>query len=164
MPTRTCVACRKKAPQEDLLRFVFSPEGQGFEGTNEASAEESQNLRLDVLRRLSGRGVYCHGKIECLSQQIVPALLFQSLRRKSGGRKTRLSRTSIRNRTSTAQVGEILGEAVRCLEEEEERQRRRGGVRKSVTKGLNELRSLVKGLREHAEEGVSGGRRMRIRL
>ena len=41
-PQRTCVACRQRRPQAELLRLVLAPEG----------------WRADPRRRLPGRGAY----------------------------------------------------------------------------------------------------------
>lgn len=49
-PERSCVACRRKRPQPELLRLARTPDG----------------LRLDPQRRLGGRGAYvCPDRAEC---------------------------------------------------------------------------------------------------
>jgi predicted RNA-binding protein YlxR (DUF448 family) len=49
-PVRTCVACRQRRPQRELLRIVRRDGG----------------IRLDPLRRLEGRGAYvCPDRSEC---------------------------------------------------------------------------------------------------
>lgn len=51
-PVRTCVGCRERAPQAELLRIVAS----------------SGTLVPDVDRRLPGRGAYLHPTRECLDR------------------------------------------------------------------------------------------------
>lgn len=50
-PIRTCVACRQRRPQAELLRLAQGPEG----------------WRADPRRRLPGRGVYVCPRRECLA-------------------------------------------------------------------------------------------------
>jgi uncharacterized protein len=52
IPVRTCVACRARRPQAELLRIA--------KGTN--------GLEPDAQRKLEGRGWYvCKDKLECMS-------------------------------------------------------------------------------------------------
>src|SRR5438477_11101439 len=63
-PTRTCVGCRRARPQEELVRYVRTPDGMLAEG-----------------RSLSGRGAWlCRGSAACVEEAI---------RRKAFGRALR---------------------------------------------------------------------------
>ena len=53
-PVRTCAACRRKAPQSELMRFA------AVDGT----------LVADPARRLPGRGAYTHPSAECFSRAV----------------------------------------------------------------------------------------------
>lgn len=50
-PERTCVGCRGKGPQRELLRVVRSPGGE---------------VSLDVAGRSAGRGAYLHRDRDCV--------------------------------------------------------------------------------------------------
>ena len=50
-PERTCVACRQRRPQAELLRLGLAPEG----------------WRADPRRRLPGRGVYVCRQAACFA-------------------------------------------------------------------------------------------------
>lgn len=50
-PIRTCVACRRRRPQHELVRVAATPEG----------------VRLDPERRRPGRGAYVCPEAECLA-------------------------------------------------------------------------------------------------
>jgi len=64
-PIRTCIGCRSRAPQTDLLRLVWTPDG----------------LRADPERRRPGRGAYLHATAECRDQAIRRRALGRALRR-----------------------------------------------------------------------------------
>ena len=52
IPVRTCVACRSRRPQTELLRI----------------ANSASSLEPDEFRKLEGRGWYvCKDKLECMS-------------------------------------------------------------------------------------------------
>jgi predicted RNA-binding protein YlxR (DUF448 family) len=51
-PVRTCVACRRKAPQSELMRF----------------AAQDGTLVADPSRRLPGRGAYTCRRSDCISR------------------------------------------------------------------------------------------------
>lgn len=51
-PERTCLFCRRSGPKTELLRFVWSGE----------------EVVWDDNHQLTGRGAYCHRRIECLSR------------------------------------------------------------------------------------------------
>ncbi len=53
---RTCVGCRKKQPQEGLLRIVLDPDGV--------------TPRVDYLGRLPGRGAYSCPTMKCLELSV----------------------------------------------------------------------------------------------
>lgn len=54
-PQRTCHACRRKAPQAELLRFVRSPE---------------ERVTLDLRGKLPGRGAYLCPRLICLQKGV----------------------------------------------------------------------------------------------
>ncbi len=54
-PQRTCHACRRKAPQAELLRFVCGPKRQAI---------------LDLRRKLPGRGAYLCPRLACLRKGV----------------------------------------------------------------------------------------------
>jgi predicted RNA-binding protein YlxR (DUF448 family) len=53
-PLRTCLGCRGKAPNDQLVRFVRNPQKDG--------------ILLDAKRVFPGRGAYSHVALSCLSQ------------------------------------------------------------------------------------------------
>lgn len=53
---RTCVGCRKKRPQGELLRVVLSPDGV--------------TPHVDYLGRLPGRGTYVCPNMKCMEQSV----------------------------------------------------------------------------------------------
>ena len=63
MPERTCVACRKVAPQRELVRIVF----------------DGPRMVVDRARKKPGRGAYVH---PACSAKIDPGGFARSLRRK----------------------------------------------------------------------------------
>jgi uncharacterized protein len=63
-PVRTCVGCRRRAPQRELIRLVRTPEGT-----------------LAVGRRLPGRGAWlCAGSTACLERAARRNALTRALR------------------------------------------------------------------------------------
>ena len=62
-PERTCIACRKRLPQDRLIRIVKTPEG----------------LRL-YEKGLSGRSCYLCGSSECMSAAFKKNLFARSFR------------------------------------------------------------------------------------
>lgn len=56
MPTRSCVVCRKRAEQAELLRFVLAP----------SDASLTWELAAEGATVLPGRGAYCHAEPGCL--------------------------------------------------------------------------------------------------
>ena len=63
-PLRTCVGCRQRAPQQDLIRVVAS-----------AGA-----LVPDPTRRLPGRGAYVHPSSTCLERALSRRAFSRALR------------------------------------------------------------------------------------
>jgi predicted RNA-binding protein YlxR (DUF448 family) len=61
VPVRTCVVCRRRAPQSELLRFVFAKAEVQVEGV-----AVSDVLEVDVEKIALGRGAYSHANKECL--------------------------------------------------------------------------------------------------
>lgn len=66
-PTRTCVGCRERAPAEELLRVVASP-------------ETPPRVVVDVRRRLPGRGASVHPSRRCLETAVKRRALARALR------------------------------------------------------------------------------------
>jgi predicted RNA-binding protein YlxR (DUF448 family) len=64
-PIRTCIGCRSRAPQADLLRLVWTADG----------------VRADPERRRPGRGAYLHATAECRDQAVRRRALGRALRR-----------------------------------------------------------------------------------
>ncbi|MDH3227178.1 MAG: YlxR family protein [Thermoleophilia bacterium] len=56
-PERTCIACRARAPQRELARFVADPSDAG-----------GYRLRRADARREPGRGLYVCRSEECFSR------------------------------------------------------------------------------------------------
>ncbi|MDD2557657.1 MAG: DUF448 domain-containing protein [Desulfuromonadaceae bacterium] len=55
VPERSCIACRKKLPMEDLLRFVCSPDAE---------------LLVDYRHKLPGRGAYTCCSTACFERAL----------------------------------------------------------------------------------------------
>lgn len=53
VPERTCMACNKKMPKQELLRIVKSKE---------------ENVEVDLTGKKNGRGAYICKNIECLEK------------------------------------------------------------------------------------------------
>ncbi|GGC99135.1 hypothetical protein GCM10011512_27530 [Tersicoccus solisilvae] len=56
-PVRTCVGCRRRDPQHLLVRVV-------------RLSSSSPRLRVDVRRRLPGRGAWLHPEPQCLHRAL----------------------------------------------------------------------------------------------
>lgn len=69
-PVRTCVGCRRRAPDVDLLRTVARPR-----------APHGYTLVPDPRRNLAGRGAWVHLTAECVEQ---------AMRRRAFGRALRV--------------------------------------------------------------------------
>jgi uncharacterized protein len=65
-PVRTCVGCGRKAPQEELVRYVSSPAGL---------------LELDPERRKPGRGAYTCRRPVCFERAAERRAFSRTLRR-----------------------------------------------------------------------------------
>lgn len=55
MPERTCIACRKKLPQNEMIRISLDKEG---------------NIHFDDKKRSNGRGAYICKSNECMQKCI----------------------------------------------------------------------------------------------
>ena len=65
-PQRTCLGCREVRDQQDLIRFVCSPEGE---------------ILVDYRHRLPGRGAYACPERGCLEQILVRRQFQRAFRR-----------------------------------------------------------------------------------
>ena len=70
---RTCVACRKKASRDELLRFVLSDKGKPA---------------FDKTKRRPGRGVWTHSATECFEKAVERGQLTRGLRVPKGVQST----------------------------------------------------------------------------
>ncbi|MFJ3958682.1 YlxR family protein [Arthrobacter sp. NPDC090010] len=55
-PLRTCIGCRRREPQELLVRLTIEPASHGV-----------NRVVLDARRRMGGRGAWLHPATECLA-------------------------------------------------------------------------------------------------
>ena len=62
-PVRTCIGCRQRALDSDLLRVVTG-------GTGTAGSTEAVSVRPDPRRRASGRGAWVHPDLACVDLAI----------------------------------------------------------------------------------------------
>ncbi len=67
VPMRTCAGCRRRLPRNQALRLVAGP--------------EPGSLRVDVRRRLPGRGVSVHPEPDCLERALHRGGVARGLRR-----------------------------------------------------------------------------------
>jgi len=66
-PIRTCVGCRLTDEQGNLVRVVADPAGR---------------VKIDIPRRLPGRGAYIHPRRDCVAEAVRKGALARSLKRK----------------------------------------------------------------------------------
>jgi predicted RNA-binding protein YlxR (DUF448 family) len=138
MPERSCVVCRKKKMQRELIRFVVS---------------EDDSLRMDELRKLPGRGAYCCSELGCISDVRFAERVRASLSK--GGSKRRSGR-------SAAGVGmprEGLG--VRLFEEGI---RRLESVRALGAQNVHRALSKLNEQLRRAEDPEAAARKMTTRI
>jgi len=64
-PVRTCIGCRGRASQADLVRLVWTSDG----------------VRSDPTRRRPGRGAYLHVDPDCLALAVRRRAVGRALRR-----------------------------------------------------------------------------------
>lgn len=69
VPQRTCIGCRRSTAKRELIRIVRTPEG---------------SVEVDATGKLSGRGAYLCGRVECWQEALKRDRLSTAL-------KTRLS-------------------------------------------------------------------------
>ena len=55
IPTRTCIGCREQKPKNNLIRIVKNQTGE---------------IKIDKIGKLSGRGAYICDNLECLEKAI----------------------------------------------------------------------------------------------
>jgi len=65
VPVRTCVGCRERAAQRDLLRLVAVSNG---------------SIRVDPERSLPGRGAYVHRRRACVEAALARGAVARVLR------------------------------------------------------------------------------------
>ena len=68
-PVRTCVGCRQRANQSDLLRLV-----------SRLSSDSRIVVEFDFQRKISGRGAWLHPTEVCLNQAIARRAIARALR------------------------------------------------------------------------------------
>lgn len=90
---RQCIACRRRAPKEALLRLVRAPSGE---------------VVADLQARLPGRGAYCCVRRSCLERGITPATLGRAFRGRVKPVATGEWLTSLHRQACRA-VHELLG-------------------------------------------------------
>ena len=66
VPLRRCIACRRRSPREETLRFVAAPDGQ---------------VVLDPLMRLPGRGAHACPSLGCIERAVERGAFARSLGR-----------------------------------------------------------------------------------
>lgn len=76
IPVRTCVGCRARAPQTDLVRVVARPK--------QVDRSDEWIAWLDPDRRLPGRGAYLHPSLTCLDLAERRRALSRALRLSGG--------------------------------------------------------------------------------
>jgi predicted RNA-binding protein YlxR (DUF448 family) len=69
IPVRTCVGCRQRANQSDLLRLV-----------SRLSSDSRIVVEFDPQRKISGRGAWLHANEDCLNQAIQRRAIARALR------------------------------------------------------------------------------------
>jgi predicted RNA-binding protein YlxR (DUF448 family) len=65
VPVRTCVGCRERTAQRDLLRLVVVSNG---------------SIRVDARRSLPGRGAYVHRRRACVEAALARGAVARVLR------------------------------------------------------------------------------------
>ena len=68
-PTRTCVGCRRRAEQSELLRVV-ADRASMQEPSPDGGSRLVRRLRPDSRARLPGRGAWLHPEPECFDQAV----------------------------------------------------------------------------------------------
>ncbi|MDO5493713.1 MAG: YlxR family protein [Nesterenkonia sp.] len=74
VPVRTCVGCRRRVDQGDVVRFVLAP----------ASDDDGASLPRvvpDPARRMPGRGAWLHPEEECFEQAVRRKAFHRAFRR-----------------------------------------------------------------------------------
>jgi predicted RNA-binding protein YlxR (DUF448 family) len=67
MPIRTCVGCRRKDDQKEMVRVV---------------ADEAGRIRINDSRREPGRGAYLHDDPRCVEETVTRGALQRALKRR----------------------------------------------------------------------------------
>jgi len=65
VPVRTCIGCQCKKPKKALIRIIRTPEGK---------------IEIDNTGKISGRGAYLCGNVECLDIALRKNYLNRSLK------------------------------------------------------------------------------------
>lgn len=68
-PVRTCVGCRQRANQSDLLRLV-----------SRLSLDSTAIVEFDFQRKISGRGAWLHPNEDCLNLAIQRRAIARALK------------------------------------------------------------------------------------
>lgn len=94
-PQRTCIACRRTADQNELVRFVLSPDG---------------TLLVDYRHKLPGRGAYTCLSQECLERAVEKRQFQRSFRGQGEGASGASLMVSLRQQI-LARIESLLGMA-----------------------------------------------------
>ncbi|MDR8018017.1 YlxR family protein [Nesterenkonia aerolata] len=75
VPVRTCVGCRRRVEQGDVVRFALAPESEQGDGG------ALPRVVPDLARRRIGRGAWLHPQEECLEQAVRRKAFHRAFRR-----------------------------------------------------------------------------------
>lgn len=75
VPVRTCIGCRRRVDQGDVVRFVLAPAPD--------SGDDAAPPRVvpDPARRMPGRGAWLHPEQECFEQAVRRKAFHRAFRR-----------------------------------------------------------------------------------
>ncbi len=91
VPERTCIACRRKAPKKEMMRFVLDPDG---------------NPQLDPTGRIQGRGANLCSSVECFDQAIENNSFARSWRTKVNNEKLKDLRKEVEEYLNSDKSGQ----------------------------------------------------------
>ncbi len=133
MPSRTCVVCRENVEKKDLLRFVLVPHKSLGSGT------AAVNMEVDHKQTQPGRGVYCHAKLECLSQAKFLPLAVRSLESTEKRLWYKKDRQNQEKRTSMSSIGSLFKSGIEKIKAKRHQGKALGAKEQEVLKMLTHL-------------------------